>query len=197
MIPKRAFRIVLWAIFLTPLTLQGCTKVGSNGWSSAAVGETPVSVAGLGPETLSITSDEMAPFLGNWQGSWEEDYSTKSFSTTSDTRRALLVVKVVSGNPIVTWALGAGNGGGTWHDANTHYSPSIGRYPAKFSKKDGMVSMVFTTRLGNNYRFVMKGDQLYGVNTSAGFSVRCDLMRSSREELFTDASLAQFYVGLN
>jgi hypothetical protein len=197
MIPGRAFRIVLWAIFLASVTIQGCTKVGSNGWSSATVGENPVSVAGQGPETLSITPDEMAPFLGNWQGNWEEDYSNKSFSTTSDTRRALLVVKMVSGNPIVTWALGAGNGGGTWHDANTHYPPSLGRYPAKFSKKDGMVSMVFTTRLGNNYRFIMKGDQLYGVNTSAGFSVRCDLMRSSREELFTDTSLAQFYVGLN
>jgi len=144
-----------------------------------------------------MTPAVVAPFLGNWQGSWEEDYSNKSFSTTSETRRALLSVRMVSGKPMVTWALGAGNGGGTWNDAHTHYPPSLGRYLANFSENDAVASMEFTTRLGNNYLFLVKGDQLYGVNTSAGFSVRCSLIKSSQEELFTDASLAALDVALN
>jgi len=197
MTSRKATRVFPWVVVCAAMIFQGCTMGASTGRSSETLGGNSGQVAGPARETVGVTLDEMTPFFGNWQGIWEEDLRDTSVSTTSETRRALLSVGMVSEKPMVTWALGAGIGGGTWHDARAHNPPSLGRYPAKFSRKDGTVVLEFTTRLGNRYRFLMKGDRLHGVNASAAYTVRCELMKSSQEGLFTDASLAQFEVGLN
>jgi hypothetical protein len=197
MILLRPFRRIAWLILFAPLFMQGCTTAGSTGWSSATFEENPCSNAGIGLEEKELASAEMAPFLGNWQGTWEQDYGDKSLATTSETRRALLNVKMVCGKPIATWALGTGNYGGTRRDSNTYSPPSLGRYPAKFGKKDGIAFMEFTTRLGYTYRIYRESSQLRGEHTSGGSSIRCMLTSTSQEELFTGSALAQFGVTFN
>lgn len=184
-------------LIFIPLLLQGCTSASLTGASHATGAQMPVTVGKSEPSEPALTSAELSPFLGNWDGTLTVVYADKALSTTSETRRALLVVKLLSEKPMVTWALGAGNGEGTWRDSGTYKPPSLGRYPARFGKTNGVVFMEFTTRFGNTFRFFVKESRLIGEHTSAGVSAHCSLTPSSQEEPFTDAALRRFEVTFN
>lgn len=141
-------------------------------------------------ENPSVTDAEMAPFLGRWEGTgeWKEfpepssdvsqpfDLAVIQGSDSYETESLDLTVEMVSGKPFATWIVHLPE---EEEYAEPDFAETATRLPVKFSKRDGVVYMDFTTESGNNMQFHLKANELHGGNTSPAYDTRCTLKKVS------------------
>jgi hypothetical protein len=170
---------------------QGCAGTPTTGTPSG-VSQTMAASAVVSPSTENqgVTAAEMAPFLGKWEGSgeWKEvpdpssdasrpfDFAAVEASDSYESESVDLTVEMVSEQPFAIWIVHPSEEEG---DIETDSAEATTRLPVKFSKRDGVVFMEFTTENENNIRFHLEGNELHGGNTSPAYDTRCTLKKVS------------------
>jgi hypothetical protein len=185
-------RCLIWTIAVGLSLAQGCAGTSTT-VTPIAVSQTvaPSAIFGPSTENQSVTAAEMAPFLGKWEGTgeWREvpapssdenqpfHFAAPKGSDSYESELVDLTVEMASQKPFAVWIVHSPEEEGY---TELDSAGTTTRLPVKFSKRDGVVSVEFTTENGNNIQFHLKGNELQGGKTSLAYDTRCTLKKISQ-----------------
>jgi hypothetical protein len=186
------YRCLIWTIAGGLSLTQGCAGTPTT-VTPSALSQTmaPSAVVSPSAENQSVTAAEMAPFLGKWEGTgeWKEvpdpssdgsqpfDFAALEVSDSYEIESVDLAVEMASEKPFAIWSVHPSEEEGY---TEPDFAGTTTRLPVKFSKRDGLVYMEFTTESGNNIQFHLEGNELHGGNTSPAYDTRCTLKKISQ-----------------